>query len=200
MPIFDPPIQQDEVEYSNLGGIDFSAVHPRGKLILGKPIHEEWNKVGAIFLPGDIHKEYQNELEVLAIGPKVEHVKKGEIVMIGPYRTADFGSHVLFNENDIRLIMSKGEGMNRPIGDRVLLLKDERKDGLFLTDEYKATTGKVRSVGEDVTEIQDGDHVVFSWDVGNDIKIEGKQLTLMREDDVGGIIEPEEKTDVQSVS
>lgn len=192
MPIFDPPIQQDEVEYSNLGGIDFSALQPKGKLILGKPIHEEWEKVGAIYLPGDIHKEYQDELEVLAIGPKVEHVKKGELVMIGPYRTADFGSHILFNEADVRLIMNTGKGMDRPIGDRVLLLKDEREEGeggLVLTDKHKATTGKVISVGEDVTDVQDGDHVVFSWDVGNDIKIEGRQLTMMRESDISGIIE-----------
>ena len=196
MPIFDPPIQQDEVEYSNLGGIDFSALQPNGKLILGKPVHEDWEKVGSIFLPGEIHKEYQNKLEVLAIGPKVKHVKIGEIVMIGPYRTADWGSHVLFNEADVRLIMTRGEGMDRPIGDRVLLVKDGREDGkggLVLTDKHQATTGKVISVGEDVTEIQDGDHVVFSWDVGNDIKIEGKQLTLMREGDISGIIEPEKE-------
>ena len=170
MPIFDPPIQQDEVEYSNLGGIDFSALQPRGKLILGKPVHEDWEKVGSIFLPGEIHKEYQNELEVLAIGPKVEHVKKGQLVMIGPYRTADFGSHVLFNEADVRLIMNEGVGKDRPIGDRVLLVKDEREEGeggLVLTDKHMATTGKVISVGENVTEVQAGDHVVFSWDVGS---------------------------------
>jgi len=92
----------------------------------------------------------------------------------------------------------------RPLGDRVLVkrVKEEErtKGGIIIPDtaKEKPQEGKVIAVGkgklnEDgkliALEVKAGDKILFGKYSGNDIKLEGEDLIIMREDDVLGILE-----------
>jgi chaperonin GroES len=91
----------------------------------------------------------------------------------------------------------------RPLYDRVLIERIEEevtKGGIVIPDnaKEKPSRGKVISVGEgkvlDNGEIRKlavkkGDIVVFGKYAGTEIKVNGKDLVVMREEDVLGIAE-----------
>ena len=91
----------------------------------------------------------------------------------------------------------------RPLKDRVILSRvgeeEKTKGGIIIPDsaKEKPMEGKVISVGdgkilEDGTkiplEVKAGDMVLFGKYAGTEIKIEGKEYLIMREDDVLGVI------------
>jgi len=50
--------------------------------------------------------------------------------------------------------------------------------------------GKVNEKGERTAlEVKKGDHVLFSKYGGTDVKLDGEDLLIMREDDILGIVE-----------
>lgn len=90
----------------------------------------------------------------------------------------------------------------RPLHDRLLVRRmseDEKTaGGLFIPDtaKEKPQRGKVVAVGKGrVTEdgkvlpldVKEGDNVLFSKYAGTEIKLEGEELLMIREDDVLGI-------------
>lgn len=91
----------------------------------------------------------------------------------------------------------------RPLGDRVLVkrIKEEEKTkgGIIIPDtaKEKPQEGKVVSVGkgkfEDgklvTPEVKAGDKILFGKYSGSEIKLEGDDLIVLREDDILGIIE-----------
>ncbi|HYB92364.1 MAG TPA: co-chaperone GroES [Candidatus Binataceae bacterium] len=92
----------------------------------------------------------------------------------------------------------------RPLGDRVLVkrVKEEErtKGGIIIPDtaKEKPQEGKVIAVGKGkvneegkliALEVKAGDKILFGKYSGNDIKLEGEDLIIMREDDVLGILE-----------
>lgn len=91
----------------------------------------------------------------------------------------------------------------RPLGDRVLVQRIEAEDktagGILLPDsaKEKPKEGKVISVGEgkllengerSTFSVKAGDRVLFSSYAGTDVKIEGTEYLIMREDDILGIL------------
>lgn len=92
----------------------------------------------------------------------------------------------------------------RPLHDRVLVQRtkeEERtKGGIIIPDTAKekpqegkvvaAGKGKVNEEGK-VTplEVKAGDRILFGKYSGNEIKIEGEEFVIMREDDILGILE-----------
>lgn len=97
--------------------------------------------------------------------------------------------------------MSKGCKI-RPLGDRVLVqrLDGEEKTagGLFIPDsaKEKPQQGKVIAVGTGKTfengtikalDVKTGDKILFSKYSGNEIKIDGEDYLIVREDDILGI-------------
>jgi chaperonin GroES len=104
----------------------------------------------------------------------------------------------------------KKEGENtknltiQPIGDRVLIEREPSEEktpgGIVLPDtaKDKPKRGKVISLGEgrllrDGTrapfQVKVGDRVVFSAYAGEELKVDDRELLLMREDDILAIIE-----------
>jgi chaperonin GroES len=104
----------------------------------------------------------------------------------------------------------KGEGENtknlsiQPIGDRVLIEREPSEEktagGIVLPDtaKDKPRRGKVISLGEgrllrDGTrapfQVKVGDRVVFSAYAGEELKLDDRELLLMREEDILAIIE-----------
>ena len=92
----------------------------------------------------------------------------------------------------------------RPLNDRVLIKRleeeEKTKGGIIIPDtaKEKPIEGKVVAVGkgrikEDGTviplEVKAGNKVLFSKYAGTDIKIDGEEHLIMREDDILGIIE-----------
>jgi len=93
----------------------------------------------------------------------------------------------------------------RPLGDRILVERIEADEkvspgGIIIPDsaKEKPTHGLVIAVGPGrrnkkgtriPPEVKGGDKVIFGKWGGNEIKIEGKEYLLLKEDDIYGIIE-----------
>jgi chaperonin GroES len=94
--------------------------------------------------------------------------------------------------------------MLKPLGDRIVVkaLEAEQtsRGGIFLPDTAKERpqTGEVLAVGPGKTldngsiaalEIKVGDKVVYSKYGGTEIKVDGEEVMILRQDDVLGIVE-----------
>jgi chaperonin GroES len=92
----------------------------------------------------------------------------------------------------------------RPLNDRVLVkrLEEETKTagGLYIPDsaKEKPTRGRVIAAGsgrandEGVRkplDVKAGDHILFGKYAGTEIKLDGEELIIMREDDILAVIE-----------
>lgn len=92
----------------------------------------------------------------------------------------------------------------RPLQDRILVQRIEEekttKGGIIIPDtaKEKPVEGKVAAVGngkigEDgkrvALEVKKGDRILFGKYSGTEVKIEGEEYLILREDDVLGIIE-----------
>ncbi len=91
----------------------------------------------------------------------------------------------------------------RPLGDRILIkrIKEEEKTkgGIIIPDtaKEKPQEGKVIAVGKGKyeegklipIEVRVGDKILFGKYSGSEIKLEGEDLIIMREDDILGILE-----------
>ena len=91
----------------------------------------------------------------------------------------------------------------RPLNDRILVqrLEEEEKTagGIIIPDNAKEKPvegtiiavgpGKLNDAGERVApQVKEGDTVLFSKYGGTDIRIDGEDFLIMREDDVLGVI------------
>jgi len=92
----------------------------------------------------------------------------------------------------------------RPLQDRVLVLRTEKDEktagGIIIPDtaKEKPQEGKVVAAGpgkrdKDGTliplDVKKGDRILFSRYAGNEVKIDGVEHLIMREDDILGVIE-----------
>lgn len=100
--------------------------------------------------------------------------------------------------------MAKTTAKIRPLGDRILVKRIEESDqmqgGIFIPDtaKEKPTQAEVIAVGngrilEDgklqKLEVKVGDRVLMGKYSGTEVKIDGDELLILREDDVLGILE-----------
>jgi chaperonin GroES len=96
----------------------------------------------------------------------------------------------------------------RPLYDRIVVKRIEEKEtkvgGLFIPDsaKEKPQEGEVVAVGngkrlEDgklvPLDVKVGDRILFGKYSGNEIKIDGEELLIMREDEVLGVLEGSSK-------
>jgi len=92
----------------------------------------------------------------------------------------------------------------RPLQDRVIVRRvkeeDRTKGGLYIPDtaKEKPIEATVVAVGngkvlEDGTvrhlDVKEGDHILFGKYSGTEVKIEGEDHLILREDDILGVIE-----------
>ena len=92
----------------------------------------------------------------------------------------------------------------KPLQDRILVQRVEEetttKGGIIIPDsaKEKPAEGKVTSVGAGkvgddgkrvALEVKKGDRILFGKYSGTEVKIDGEEYLIMREDDVLGIIE-----------
>ena len=92
----------------------------------------------------------------------------------------------------------------QPLNDRIVVKRTEEeevtKGGIIIPDTAKEKpiqgkvlavgTGKILDDGNKVPlDVKKGDTVLFSRYAGSDIKLEGEELLIMREDDVLAVVE-----------
>ncbi len=92
----------------------------------------------------------------------------------------------------------------RPLNDRVLVKRleeeEKTKGGIIIPDtaKEKPIQGKVIAVGKGklmengevrALDVKEGDRVLFGKYAGTEVKIDGEEYLIMREDDILGIIE-----------
>ena len=92
----------------------------------------------------------------------------------------------------------------RPLNDRILVKRleeeEKTKGGIIIPDsaKEKPAEGEVVSVGPGKTndkgdvvpmQLKAGDRVLFSKYGGTDVKLDGEDYLIMREDDVLGVLE-----------
>ena len=92
----------------------------------------------------------------------------------------------------------------RPLQDRILvqpiLEKEVRKGGIIIPDsaKEKPIEGRIKAVGKGKIgddgkhiklEVKKGDKVLYSKYAGTEVKVDGEDYLLMREDDILGIID-----------
>ena len=92
----------------------------------------------------------------------------------------------------------------KPLQDRVIVQRVEEetktRGGIIIPDtaKEKPAEGKIIAVGEGKTtddgkriplSVQEGDRVLFGKYSGTEVKVEGEEYLIMREDDILGIIE-----------
>jgi len=102
------------------------------------------------------------------------------------------------------LKMAKAKIKIRPLQDRVIVrrLEEEEKTegGIIIPDtaKEKPMEGKVVAVGKGKVleggkvvplDVKEGDRVLFSKYAGTEVKLDGEEHLIMREDDILGIIE-----------
>jgi len=91
----------------------------------------------------------------------------------------------------------------RPLGDRVLVKRVEAEEktagGILLPDsaQEKPKEGKVIAVGDgklldsgerSTFSVKKGDRVLFTSYAGTEVKLDGEEYMIMREDDILGVI------------
>ena len=97
----------------------------------------------------------------------------------------------------------------RPLYDRIVVKRIEEQEtkigGLFIPDsaKEKPQEGEVKAVGKGKRledgkviplDVKAGDRILFGKYSGNEIKINGEELLIMREDEVLGILEGASKS------
>lgn len=92
----------------------------------------------------------------------------------------------------------------RPLGDRILVKRQDPAEtvrgGIIIPDsaKEKPQEGKVVAAGKgriddngkrQPMEVKKGDHILMGKYAGTEVKVDGEELIIMREDDVLAIIE-----------
>jgi len=82
----------------------------------------------------------------------------------------------------------------QPLGDRVFITYTEELErtagGIYVPDsaKEKPQRGVVQAVGKKVENVKVGDRVLFSKYGGTEVKLDGEEHLIMREDDILGVI------------
>jgi chaperonin GroES len=92
----------------------------------------------------------------------------------------------------------------RPLGDRILVKRiqeeEKTKGGIIIPDtaKEKPQEGRVVAVGKGkmteegkllVPDVKAGDRILFGKYAGSEIKLEGEEHLILREDDILGVLE-----------
>ena len=82
----------------------------------------------------------------------------------------------------------------QPLADRIVAksLEAESKTsaGLYIPDsaKKKSQMGEVLAIGVDVKEVKVGDQIIYSEYGPNEVKIDGQELLLLKEEDVLAVV------------
>ena len=103
----------------------------------------------------------------------------------------------------------------RPLYDRIVVKRVEDKEvmqgGLYIPDtaKEKPQEGEVVAVGKGKRledgkviplDVQVGDHILFGKYSGSDIKLDGEEYLIMREEDVLGVLDAAPKAAIKKAS
>lgn len=81
-----------------------------------------------------------------------------------------------------------------PLADRIVLKQVEAEEktasGILLPDsaKEKPSEGKVLAVGKDVKEVKRGDRVLYSKYGPTEVKVEGEEVVIVKEEDILAVV------------
>lgn len=82
----------------------------------------------------------------------------------------------------------------KPLKDRVVAVKQEAQNktasGLYLPDaaKEKSVVANVLAVGSEVTEVKIGDKIIYKEYSTTELKIDGKEYLIIKEEDILGTL------------
>lgn len=82
----------------------------------------------------------------------------------------------------------------QPLADRLVVKQSEEESktstGLYIPDsaKEKPSEGEVLAVGKEVKEVKAGDKILFTKYGPTDVKVDGQELLLLKEEDVLAVI------------
>lgn len=82
----------------------------------------------------------------------------------------------------------------KPLADRVVAVREEAQtktaSGLYLPDnaKEKPVLAKVEAIGPDVKDIKKGDRILYKEYSTSEIKIDGTEYLIVKEEDILGVI------------
>lgn len=83
----------------------------------------------------------------------------------------------------------------RPVRDRVIVRPlaedDQTQSGILLRteDRVKPNEGTVVSVGDEVSVVAPGDHIIFDMYAGSPVHMDGEDLLIMSYKDIAAVVE-----------
>jgi len=83
----------------------------------------------------------------------------------------------------------------QPLADRIvaksLQAESKTSTGLYIPDtaKEKPQVGEVLAVGKDVKEVKVGNHILYTKYGPNEVKIDGQELLLLKEEDVLAVVQ-----------
>jgi chaperonin GroES len=174
------------------------------------------DKIGLIIIP-DNAKEKMLEGTVLAVGQGIVNpqtgilrpadVKVGDRVLfasqyVGTDVKIEEKDLVVCRQNDLATVIAE-DGTLRPMFDRLVVQRasGEKKIGSLYVPEsaiQKTTEGTVLALGSGAIlssgvqmawDFAVGDRILFGKYAGSEVKVDGKEMLILREDEVLGVVE-----------
>ena len=165
-------------------------IRPLHDRVLVERLEEQEVKKGGIIIP-DTAKEKPQEGKVIAAGNgKVTEegkkipldVKSGDKILFGKYS----GSEVKLDDKEY-LIMRE-EDSEEKIGG--IIIPDTAKEKPQRGKVVAAGNGKIADDGKRIAlDVKSGDRILFGKYSGNEVKIDGDDYLILREEDVLAILE-----------
>jgi chaperonin GroES len=144
--------------------------------------------------------------EARRVGPHPRRVRSRDM---SDFSRRECGSGVDSVENKKAKIKRQTMALNiKPIGDRILVEpveeKEVKKGGIIIPDTakekpqqgkvYAVGAGKVKDDGKRLPlDVKDGDTILFGKYSGQEIKIDGEEYLIMREDEVLAVLDSKGK-------
>ena len=165
-------------------------VRPLHDRIIVQRLEEGEQRIGGIIIP-DSAKEKPQQGKVIAAGTgKVKDdgkkvpldVKAGDLILFGKYS----GQEIKL-DGDEYLIMREDESEEKIGG---IIIPDTAKEKPQRGKVVAAGNGKVTEEGKRVPlDVKSGDRILFGKYSGNEVKIDGDDYLILREEDVLAILE-----------
>lgn len=171
--------------------------HPREDYMLVRPLKRELSKIIHVVSNQSDQGTIGAQGEIVSIGPDVAHVSVGDVVLYGG---EGLGCIDYPGLEDCKIIQ-EGDAVGIVRDDKLIPMTDivlceacdEVSDaGIVLVTNRKPDRAKVHMIGPKVTEMVNGDEILFNPFSGQRISLDRKEYIAMRESDVMAVLEKQE--------
>jgi len=182
---------------------------PRRRKILVRK-YEKPEMIGSIYVNPAWKTDNSRALwEVIESSPEANDFLKMDLepdwILITPPRSGVFvwwndeGKEVFTLDATVvaRIVPWTTDGTVKMIGDKIKVKPDEpvkkTSGGIVIADTQvkRSVTGVAEDLGPEVSAVSVGDRVMYSYEVGAKVEVEGEVYVILREEEVMMVIDPE---------